>query len=252
MKLDSGNIDSLPDNEDSVTIRNKISKKYLESLFPNRVIKDKEVEEVNQVFENEDPETVREFISNVIEYRDLLDSEECKSFQHFFTTIKFIHYMNSGLTTFESYIRSHSYSKVVQLYLKNKDKDLEQNIKTISNLFSKSKLVIKLQQFSDTPFNLLFAGYRYQAIERLRKEMNTASLSKDRIAAADKLLVHLTPQQNANPININLGDNNKINIIDGYLDELKKIASEQLKVINTNNMLEVINVKVENKEETDG
>ena len=42
----------------------------------------------------------------------------------------------------------------------------------------------------------MFQGERYRAVEVLANEMRTAAYSKDRIAAADKLLTHVKPPDN--------------------------------------------------------
>ncbi|EAK2897044.1 hypothetical protein HRO53_002080 [Campylobacter coli] len=250
MKLNKDNIDSLPESEDQVK-QPTISKNYLMSLFPDVDIKDSDIDNINSTFKGEDPDSVRDFIANIVEFRDLIKSEHCKSIQHFLTSMKFVSYMNLGCSTFEAYIRSHSYSKVVQVYMRDKSKHLEEQIDSASKLFSKSKLVILIQQSSDVPLNLLYAGYRYQAIDRLRKEMNNASYARDRIMAADKLLTHLAPQAQQNNVNIHLGNSNQINIIDGYQDELRKLAEQQLKLISTNkdDAFDIINVKCKEDED---
>lgn len=251
MKLHNENIDSLPNGDDNLPYC-VLSKKYLSNLFPDIEISDKDMETIRLIFQDEDKESVREFISQIIEYRELLGSEHCKSIQHFFTAMKFVSYMNMGYDIFDSYIKSHSYSKTVQNYLGDKhNKQLEESIKSVSKLFSKSKLVLLIQQASDTPFHLLFAGYRLQAIDRLRKEMNSASLSKDRIQASNVLLTHLSPQLQQQNININLGSNNKINIIDEYLQGLDVIAHKQLEIISEDKSkaIDVINVKTKGEDE---
>ena len=46
------------------------------------------------------------------------------------------------------------------------------------------------------PLHLMFQGARYRAVAVLAREMTDAEYSKDRIAAADKLLTHVKPPEN--------------------------------------------------------
>lgn len=73
------------------------------------------------------------------------------------------------------------------------DGKYNENVISAASRYRKNPLVLAITKLSDAPLNLLFQGYRYRAINALVIEMNNAKLARDRINAADRLLVHLTP-----------------------------------------------------------
>ena len=54
--------------------------------------------------------------------------------------------------------------------------------------YRKSKLVVDILTFSQTPMHLLYRGYQYKAIEVLHDTMLSAKLDRDKINAAKELL----------------------------------------------------------------
>lgn len=229
-----------------------INKQYFTNLFPDLDISDEEYSNLLVLLDSE-KENLDLFLSYVVEHRQLIRSGECKSLIEFIRCIKFISYLNNGYDLLDSYINSHSDQKIVQDYFINKDSKIKNKLKTLSTLYSKSKLVLQIQNSMDYPLHLLFNGYRYQAIETLRKEMLHAPLPKDRITAADKLLVHLNPTlNNPNIVNINLGTQEK-STIDKYSEALDFLAKEKIKLLESNNfeLDEIINVKIVDESRTD-
>lgn len=93
--------------------------------------------------------------------------------------------------------------------------------------YKKNPLVLAIMKASDAPLHLLFQGYRYKAIESLVTEMKTARLPKDRINAADKLLVHLTPLVKDDKINTS--NDNVVNQFEEALLGMVKKQQELLK-----------------------
>lgn len=56
--------------------------------------------------------------------------------------------------------------------------------------YRKSKIVTDILTISQVPLDLMFAGSRYRAIGVLADLMENAKLDRDKVAAADKLLMH--------------------------------------------------------------
>ena len=97
----------------------------------------------------------------------------------------------------------------------------------------------------------MFAGYGYQAIEVLHKEMKEASLAKDRIQAADRLLAHIEPkleQMNNIQVNVNTGESKSI--VDSYKEALLDFTKQQLDLIKQDkeNVKQIINVTPKGEE----
>ena len=76
---------------------------------------------------------------------------------------------------------------------------------------------------------LFFLKDKYDAINVLVKEMHTAQYAKDRITAADKVLVHLADPMEAK-IELDIGIK-KDSVIDEYEKAMQMFVEQQRKII---------------------
>lgn len=226
----------------------KVSIDYLRNIFPNTKVTNEDVNKINKII-NEEEEDINLFLQNIINYRYLIEDEDC-SLLDFINAIKFCSYQNIGLTSTQSYEKTFSYdNSIQQLILSNNIKD-KQSLELRAMSFAKSKLVLKITQASDIPFNLLFQGIRQRAIFMLKHIAETSSSDKNKILALSKLLEHTAPQENIN-INLNLDNKKEESPIDKYKKALEKLSNDQIKLIENNdlNKSEIINVEIINKED---
>ena len=226
----------------------KVSIDYLRNIFPNTPISNDDVIKINKIIDNEE-EDINLFLQNIINYRHLIENEDC-SLLDFINAIKFCSYQNIGLTPTQSYEKTFSYdSSIQQLVLSSNMKD-KQSLELKAMSYAKSKLVLKITQASDIPFNLLFQGIRQKAIFMLKHIAETASSDKNKILALSKLLEHTAPQENIN-INLNLDSKKEESPIDKYKKALEKLSNDQVKLIENNetHKSEIINVEIFDKED---
>lgn len=226
----------------------KVSIDYLRNIFPNTKVTNEDVSKINKII-NEEEEDINLFLQNIINYRYLIEDEDC-SLLDFINAIKFCSYQNIGLTPTQSYEKTFSYdTSIQQLVLSNNIKD-KQSLELRAMSFAKSKLVLKITQASDIPFNLLFQGIRQRAIFMLKHIAETSSSDKNKILALSKLLEHTAPQENIN-INLNLDNKKEESPIDKYKKALEKLSNDQIKLIENNNLNknEIINVEIIDKED---
>lgn len=92
--------------------------------------------------------------------------------------------------------------------------------------FRKNNLVVDILTQADVPLYLMFQGHRFQAVQVLANEMNTAMYSKDRISAADKLLTHVKPPENVQ-VELDIGTN-ATTIIDRYESMINGLVDTQM------------------------
>lgn len=234
---------------DKAIEQEKLDKEHLQNLFPDYTVTDEEVDEVNEVLKVGNSERFSDVLAMMLEHKTILESKDCPSLKAYCEAIKFISYTNAGLEVVDAYVKAKSTNKnIIENSMINTE-DAKLELLKEALLFSKTKLVIKLQGMMDYPLHLLFAGYRYQAIAILRKEMNEAKMSRDRINAADKLLIHLQPQlEQIHQTNILINNNSqdKESIISTYRNALLDFAKNKRQLIENKEGTaeEVINIKV--------
>ena len=92
----------------------------------------------------------------------------------------------------------------------------------------------------------MYQGYRYAAVETLAEEMRTAKLSKDRISAADRLLVHLKPPEGID-INVKVGNgtDTRDSIVSTYERAMAQLVEQQRALImNGGDIKQIANAKI--------
>lgn len=229
------NINSYLNNEN-------IPKDYLENMFNVQVSKE-EADELNEIMKFNNTDRYQEFIGLALENKSILNDPDCPDLISYIEALKYISYLNIGKKFDEAYVLAKSRDKeVITMQMSNLPSHKDE-LKHRANMYSHSRLVLKLQKLLDIPYNLALNGYKFQAYETLYKEMRESSLSKDRIQAADRLLTHLTPvleQQNNIQINVNTGETKSI--VDKYKEALEQLTKTQLDVIKSNKEVDTIKV----------
>ena len=220
----------------------ELSQKYLSNLLGMNVSK-QDTADINAIMKDNE-ERYNELLSLVLEHKHILKDPSCPDLISYVRAMKYVGYLTMGKTFYDAYVASHSDVKDVQGLIMNGKREVIENR---AKLFGKSKLVLKITQALDAPLCWLYAGFRHQAIDRLREEMNKAPLPRDRIQAADRLLAHLAPtlEQTTNILNVNVntGTDQK-NILETYKEAMMKFVEEKKTLLESANKNgEVIDVK---------
>lgn len=229
----------------------ELSQKYLSNLLGMNVSK-QDTADINAIMKDNE-ERYNELLSLVLEHKHILKDPSCPDLISYVRAMKYVGYLTMGKNFYDAYVASHSDVKDVQGLIMNGKREV---IETRAKLFGKSKLVLKITQALDAPLCWLYAGFRHQAIDRLREEMNKAPLPRDRIQAADRLLAHLAPtlEQTTNILNVNVntGTDQK-NILETYKEAMMKFVEEKKTLLESANkngevidVKEVINLGVKN------
>lgn len=217
--------------------RKKITKQELQMLLPDYQVTKEDVKEVNAVLNNETSEHFSIFLGMMCEYRDVLGAKECNNFSEYIDAIKFVGYCVGGMDIVEAYTKVKSRNRdILEMKLRG-----DEELGRLARMYAKSKLIVKLNAAMDYPLHLLFAGYRHQAIEVLRHEMLNAKMSRDKISAADKLLVHLAPQLETinNNVFIN-ADQVAISPINQYKEAFELLANNKAELLEGKKSIEEI------------
>lgn len=137
------------------------------------------------------------FIDTMITYQSALENERV-NLEDYVNAIRFTSYLEvyEGNAT-KAYIDAFKHRDFVKDRLNSDTNSIEyKQLASAATRYRKNPLVINILSQAEVPLYLMFQGYRYKAVSVLVKEMNEAKLSKDRINAADRLLVHLKPPEN--------------------------------------------------------
>lgn len=167
-------------------------------MFPQRkgTVTEELAEYINNTNNSEDFNG-DEFLDTLVSYRDVMLNGSY-SIKEYVTAVKFCAYLIAeDDNTIEAYKRARAEDDFVKERVGAKSGSKEYNALTsAASRYRQSKLVKELLTVSQMPLYLMFQGERYRAVEVLANEMHEAAYSKDRIAAADKLLSHVKPPEN--------------------------------------------------------
>lgn len=175
----------------------------LKQKFPTKknTITEETVALLNQTMENPDFDSST-FLNQLVDYQScMIDSSA--SFAEYINAMKFCAYLEAGHTMVEAYKRARAGDEFVQSRWDAPSGSNGYNeISFQASRYRKSNIVKKILTQSDMPLYLLFQAERWKAVALLAKEMNEAPYAKDRINAADKLLMHVKAPEN---IQVELG-----------------------------------------------
>ena len=209
----------------------KVSKEDLLKAFPekSKTITDELVDIINQA--QEDPQfDVLTMFDQMISYKDVMVNNS-GSMLEFVNAIKFCSYLEACDDNFtQAFIRTFSNREAVRSKMSMPTSSPEyKQLTSMASQYRRTPMVINILTISDAPIRLLTRGLQFKALNVLKEEMLGAFHSKDRITAADKLLVHtraVEEKSSKMEINIGLGaETTKQH--NAVLDQLQEIAIQQ-------------------------
>jgi len=145
----------------------------------------------------------------------------------FINALRFCAYLLSMDDNYtEAYKKTFITRKFVQDRLDVSSEDPKyRELTSAASRYRNSKVVVDILTIADVPLYLMFQGARWKAVGVLAREMEDAPYSKDRIAAADKLLSHVKPPENIQiEMDIGVKENSAVQNLN---DQLAELASRQ-------------------------
>ena len=210
---------------------NLVTKEELLKAFPekSKTITDELVDIINQA--QEDPQfDVLTMFDQMISYKDVMINSS-GSMLEFVNAIKFCSYLEACDDNFtQAYIRTFSHRDAVKSRMSMPTGSSEyKQLTSMASQYRRTPMVISILTISDAPIRLLTRGMQFKALNVLKDEMFSAYHSKDRIAAADKLLVHARAvEDKSSRMEISIGMNNEsTKQHNAVLDQLQLIAVQQ-------------------------
>ena len=186
----------------------KVTKEQILEHFPekSKTVTDELVTLINQA--QEDPQfDVLTMFDQMISYKDVMYNNS-GSMTDYVNAIKFCSYLEVCDDNYtQAYIRTFSYRDAVKsrMHMPTSSKEYKE-LTSMASQYRRTPMVISILTISDAPLRLLTRGLQFKALKVLGDEMVSAYHSKDRIAAADKLLVHTRAQdEKNNKVEINIG-----------------------------------------------
>lgn len=180
-----------------------------------------------------DPEfSSGEFMDALVTYQNVM-IEGSYSMKEYVNALRFVAFLESedGLT--EAYKKARCHDQfVIDRINEEKDSQRYRELTYQASRYRKTPLVRQLLTQTDMPLYLMFQAERYKAVAVLANEMHDAAYSKDRIAAADKLLSHVKPPENMQ-IEMAIGPSKEAASMQDKLNEqLMKIAANQKRLLD--------------------
>ena len=177
-----------------------------------------------------DPEgAIQNFMETLVEYQGVMQTSG-SSMKDYIKAVKFCAHLEAeDYNIVEAYKKSRSNEKFVRdRWDAPTDSAIYRELTSAASRYHKdSKLVRQILTQSDMPLYLMFQGARYKAVSVLVTEMETAVYSKDRIAAADKLLAHVKAPEN-NKVELEIGVSQEVKTMQQSLEEqLARVADAQ-------------------------
>lgn len=159
-----------------------------------------------------------EFMSTLIDYQGVMNNGN--SMKEYINAVKFCAYLEAEeYNITEAYKRARANDEFV---IERRDAKPgsagHRELTTQASRFHKTPMVRQILTQSDMPLYLMFQASRYEAVKVLHGEMYDAPLSKDRIAAADKLLTHVKPPENMQ-VELAVGPNQEAKDLGAQLSE---------------------------------
>lgn len=229
--------------------KTELTKEELQKRFPTKAktITDETVELISAA--NNDPNfNGDEFLNTMYDYENVMYKNKA-SLKEYITALKFCAYLEAeGDNYTEAYKRARANDEFV---IARRDADTSSDqyreLTYAASRYRKTPMVRDILTQADMPLYLMFQGARYKAVKTLADEMIGAAYSKDRINAADKLLTHVKPPENAK-IELDIGVQTE-NIIDRYesmINDLVKTQRQQ--IADGGDLKDVTNVDIIHKE----
>lgn len=210
-----------------------ITVEELKEKFPAKknTINEETVKLINDAM-NDPQFSGEEFLNTMLDYQNVLATSSA-SFREYINAIKFCAYLES--TDF-NITEAYKLARATDEFVKERmfaptDSSEYKELTSTASRHHKSPLVRNILMQSDMPLYLMFQGARYRAVAVLAREMTDAEYSKDRIAAADKLLTHVKPPENQK-IELDIGMTSEAKSVTASLmDQLAVMATQQRRLL---------------------
>lgn len=226
--------------------KSSITAEYLKEKFPAKAktITPELVELINTA--NNDPEfNGNEFIDTMITYQGVMNKNKA-SIEDFVKAVKFCAYLEAEEGNYtQAYIKSRMGEEFVMARMNQPtDSSLYKQLTYAASRYrSQSPIVRDLLIQASMPEHLLYRSARHAAFGTLYTEMTTAQYSKDRINAADKLLVHTAPPQEIK-MELDIGVKED-SIIDKYKSMINELVSTQKeKIVAGGDLKAITNIAI--------
>lgn len=179
----------------------------VQKALPSRkgAVTDELVEAINNA--SQDPEFQGEsLISTLVTYENLMINNKA-SLREYVDAVRFCAYLITMEDSYiEAYKRTFYYRPFVQERMDAEPGSIKYNeLSSAASRYKRTnKLVIDILTYSQAPLDIMFMGKRYKALDTLYDVMLNGKHDKDKVAAADKLLLH-TASIASNKIEIDIG-----------------------------------------------
>lgn len=209
-----------------------VTKEALIKAFPekSKTITDELVTYINMA--QMDPQfDVLTMFNQMIEYRNVMDSNSKNSMFDYVNAIKFCSYLEVCKDNYtQAYIKTFSYRDAVKkrMFADTKSNEYKE-LTSMASQYSRLTMVTQIRTVSDAPLQLLLRGSRMKALNMLMTEAATGVNGRDRVAALDAFLKHTTPiaEKGAKlEVNIGLGQDSQKRF-DNMIDQLNTIGNQQ-------------------------
>jgi hypothetical protein len=224
-----------------------LTTEHLQKLFPKKKSDITNAELLRIRRSMDDPEfDGYDLVQSLIDNQDVMNLHRC-SFAQYTSAVKFCAYtMGGNVSAKDAYIRTFGHRDFV------KDKvDLDKNsnkgkeLSSAASRYSNSPLVQELARRESIAIYLSYRKQVHDAFGVLEDEMHNAPLSKDRIMAADRYIVHAKPPENMNTTPVSSLAAPTVDIIGDYEKAIANMAVAKLAAIRTgNDTLTMINSPV--------
>ena len=225
--------------------RDTVTAEFLKQRFPGKAktIDDELVDLINSA--NNDPEfNGNEFINTMVTYSSVMHKNSV-SMEEYVVALKFCAYLESTNDNYtQAYIKARSHEEFVQERMNAPtSSELYKQLTNAASRYRKTPLVKDILITANMPLHLMFRGESYRAIAVLAEEMTTAMYSKDRIAAADKLLVHVKAPENLKvELDIGIKQENMIEKYEAMINQL--VVSQKQQIASGGNLTAITNVSI--------
>jgi len=166
-------------------------------------------------------------LQTAMTYENLM-SKNRVGLKDYIYAIKFCSYLVSLEDNFtEAYKKTFGFRDFVKTRLSASTGSTEyKELTSAASRYRKSRMVVDILTYSQVPLDILFSGARYKAIGVLADEMENASYSRDRIAAAKELLLAVKGPENMKiELDIGIKEDSAVQSLN---DQLAQIASTSL------------------------
>lgn len=180
------------------------------------------------------------FENTLVEFKKVL-GRRSGSLKDYICAVKFVAYMESGLSDIDAYRMAFSHRELVRKAIGTSSDSSEYiNLSTSVYRFKKTPMVQDIMTLADVPMYLLHQTTRYQAVGVLKDEMLNSALAKDRISAATAILKEIKePEKIEMGLEIGLNEDSRKQI-ESTNNQLASIAENQRKLLLAGHSIEEI------------